>query len=306
LLGAVLAAVLVAGRWMVVRRLVLVVAVAAAVAALPVRLVTAGWPPRDWLAVACDVGQGDAVVLSAGPGAAVVVDAGPEPAAVDRCLRRLGVSAVPILVISHFHADHVGGVDGVLASRSVQAVVTTAFPEPATGRAAVGSAAQAVGVPVWSAPAGWSVAVGRLRLTALSTVEPLLGTRSDPNNNSLVLRVVVGGHTLLLAADAEAEQQRALLGAYGAAGVRAEVVKLAHHGSAFQDPDFLDAVGAGAALVSVGAGNGYGHPNAAVLDHLARLGSRIMRTDRDGDVAVVADGHRLAVVARGLEPGRPR
>ena len=98
-----------------------------------------GWPPRGWVLAMCDVGQGDALVLRAGPGAAVVVDAGPEPAPTDACLDRLEVTAVPLLVLTHFHADHVGGVVGVLEGREVGEVEGTALldpPEaPATWRA---------------------------------------------------------------------------------------------------------------------------------------------------------------------------
>ena len=82
------------------------------VVALVVPARAPGWPPRDWVMAACDVGQGDALVLAAGPGAAVVVDAGPDPAAVDRCLRRLGVRSVAVLLLTHLHADHVEGVPG--------------------------------------------------------------------------------------------------------------------------------------------------------------------------------------------------
>jgi competence protein ComEC len=303
LLGAVVLAVLVAGRWPVMRRLAAVLAVAAVAAALPVRLLTAGWPPPAWLAVTCDVGQGDAVVLSAGAGAAVVVDAGPDPATVDRCLRRLGVDAVPLLVISHFHADHIGGLAGVFRGRAVTAVATTAFAEPAAGRETALALARAAGAGVTAVGSGWTAALGQVRLSALQT-GVLRGTRSDANNNSLIVRAEVAGRSVLLAGDAETEQQRVLLDTYGAAGLRADVLKLAHHGSAFQDPAFLDAVGAGAAVVSVGSDNGYGHPNPSVLAHLARRGTRVVRTDRAGDVAVVIDRSRLALVARGVEPGR--
>jgi len=303
----VLVAVLVAVRWPVVRRLTVVVALAAVVSALPIRLLTSGWPPPHWLAVACDVGQGDAVVLAAGGRSGVVVDAGPDPAAVDRCLRRLGVTAVPLAIVSHFHVDHVGGIAGVLRGRAVGSVVTTDFPEPAAGRAAVTAAAAASDVPVVAAGAGWAAAVGPLRLSALAASEPLRGTSSDPNNNSLVVRVQAERFTFLFAGDAETEQQHALLARYGAAALRTDVVKVPHHGSALQDPEFLAALSARAALVCVGAGNDYGHPNLAILARLAGAGARVMRTDRDGDVAVVVDGRgRLAVVARGIEPGQRR
>jgi competence protein ComEC len=78
-----------------------------------------GWPPRGWVLVMCDVGQGDALVLATGPHQAAVIDAGPDPAVVDRCLSRLAVDTVPVLMLTHFHADHVDGLPGVLAGRRV-------------------------------------------------------------------------------------------------------------------------------------------------------------------------------------------
>jgi competence protein ComEC len=297
LLAAVLVALLVAARHPLVRRLAAVVTVAAVVGTLPVRLVAPGWPPPGWLVVGCDVGQGDATVLPVGPGQAVVVDAGPEPAATDACLRRLGVRRVPLLVISHFHADHVGGVAGVFRDRSVAAVVTTAHTEPALGRRQVFAAAAARGTPVRAAAPGEGLVIGDLRLTVLGPLRPLSGTRSDPNNNSLVLRAAVRGHAILLTGDAEEDEQQTLM----SGPVHADVLKVAHHGSAFQDPAFLDAVRPSVALVSVGAGNGYGHPNGAVLDRLARGGARVLRTDRAGDVAAIDSGAGLAVVVRGTD-----
>jgi competence protein ComEC len=127
----------------------------------------------------------------------------------------------------------------------------------------------------------------------------LHGTRSDANNNSLVLRATVHGRTVLLLGDAETEEQSALMDKLGAAGVRADVLKVAHHGSAYQEPAFLDAVDPAVALVSVGVGNDYGHPNPALLGRLARGGARVLRTDLGGDLAVVRVGDGLAVVARG-------
>ncbi|NUL27009.1 ComEC/Rec2 family competence protein, partial [Streptomyces lunaelactis] len=82
----------------------------------PARLtrVVTGWPPPGWTFAMCDVGQGDTTVLAAGDGAAVVVDAGPDPELADRCLRDLGVTRVPLVLLTHFHADHVRGLPGVL------------------------------------------------------------------------------------------------------------------------------------------------------------------------------------------------
>ncbi len=296
LLAAVLLGGLMAVRRPAVRRLAAVVAAAAVVGAVPVQLVASGWPPAGWLVVACSVGQGDAVVLPVTRDRAVVVDVGPDPIAVDRCLRGLGISTVALLVVTHFHADHVGGVAGVFRDRTVGAVVTTSWAEPAAGRALVRDTAAAHGVAVGQAAAGWAYADGALRLTVLGPRQALSGTRSDPNNNSLVIRATVGAASVLLAGDAEAEEQAALVAGSGAGAVAVDVLKVAHHGSSFQDVAFLDAVHPRVALVSVGAGNPYGHPNPAVLDRLARSGARVVRTDVSGDAAAVLVDGRLAVV----------
>jgi competence protein ComEC len=301
LLGALTTALLIAARRPAVRRTVAVVAMAAVLGAMPVRVIAAGWPPDGWVTVVCAVGQGDATVLPAGPGAAVVVDAGPDPAAVDRCLRRLGVRRVPVLVVTHFHADHIGGVDGVFRGRRVDAVVTTAWPEPAAGRGAVARAAHRGGSPVRVVGPGWSYASGWLTLRAIGPPHRVVGTRSDPNNNSLVLRSTVHGVIVLLAGDAEAEEQRALL-EVASGTLRAHVLKVAHHGSAYQEPGFLDAVNPDVAMVSVAAVNRYGHPNPGVLARLTRGGAKVLRTDVDGDLAAVRRGDGLAVVVRGIDP----
>ena len=89
------------------------------------------WVPDDWIVVMCDVGQGDTLVVRSGDGAAVVVDAGPTGDAADACLRRLGVDRVDLLVLTHFHEDHVGGLAGILRGRTVAGAVVSPLAEPA-------------------------------------------------------------------------------------------------------------------------------------------------------------------------------
>uniref|UniRef100_A0A7L6B612 ComEC/Rec2 family competence protein n=1 Tax=Micromonospora robiginosa TaxID=2749844 RepID=A0A7L6B612_9ACTN len=306
LLAAVSVALLLAARRRRARRVVAVVVVAVVLGAVPIRLLASGWPPRGWVVVACAVGQGDAVVLPVAAGRAVVVDAGPEPSAVDGCLRRLRVREVSLLVVSHFHADHVGGVAGVFRGRRVHAVAGPPWSEPPYGVAQVREAARGGGARLDPVPVGWRWRAGAVELVALGPPYPLRGSRSDPNNNSLVLTATVAGVRVLLAGDAETEEQRALRETVPAAAIRVDVLKVAHHGSAYQDPDFLAAVRPAVALVCVGVDNDYGHPNPGLLGRLTRAGARVMRTDTDGDVAVVRAGAGLAVVARGVGPGRSR
>jgi competence protein ComEC len=281
----------------------LAVTIGVLLASVGLGLARPAWPPPGWVAVACDVGQGDALVLAAGRGAAVVVDAGPEPRAVDGCLRRLDVDVVPVVLLTHPHADHVAGLPGVLRGRAVGAVhVGPGDDESGEQERLVQRWAERARVPV-QRPALHEVrTLGDLRWEVLAPTRAYRGTRSDPNNASLVLRVEVGGTRLLLPGDAEPEAQRDLV--RSGADLHADVLKTPHHGSRYQDEGFLRAVAARVVVTSVGADNTYGHPADSTLAQLTADGAASFRTDLDGDVAIVRRGGRLVVVPRGGASGR--
>ncbi|HWL98356.1 MAG TPA: DNA internalization-related competence protein ComEC/Rec2 [Nocardioidaceae bacterium] len=285
----------------VLSRPVVSLALALTAAVLVVRPADAlGWPPADWVMVACDVGQGDAVVLNAGDGDAVVVDTGPDPGAVDRCLDRLEVESVPLVVLSHLHADHAEGLSGVSDGRTVGEVEIGSSSTPAeqfrsvltwtqrnriSARRAVYSERRRLGALSWRviAPEGaasWS-----------PTAES-----SDENNASLVLLARYRGLRMLLTGDIEPEAQQALL--RSGYGLRADVLKVPHHGSRYQEPAFLTAVGADVAVVSAGRDNDYGHPAETTLRLLQREGTDVYRTDLAGDVAVLWSDGDLRVKTR--------
>ena len=262
---------------------------------IPVRAATSGWPPGGWVFAACDVGQGDALLLPAGPGAAVEIDAGPDPVVIDRCLRDFGIRQIPLLVLTHFHLDHVAGLPGVARGREIAQIISGPLAEPALGVDIVHAVADPRGLSVRTPPVGTHLDVGSVRLDVLGPPHAYRGTRSDPNNSSLVLRAEVGGVRILLPGDAEVDAQQDLV--WAGTDLRADVLKVPHHGSAYFDPDFLAAVHAQVAVVSVGVDNPYGHPSPVLLTEMARLGVPLLRTDRDGDVAVVGTpGHLVAVV----------
>lgn len=310
--GAATVLVFVAVGWTIVRHrrirvAALVAAIAAAAVWLPVRLVRPGWPAAEWLFVACDVGQGDALVLAAGEGRAVVVDTGPEPAPVDRCLRRLRIRTVTALVLTHLHADHTGGATGVLAGRTVETLVLGPGAAAREGGVDVLRLAADAGIPVREIAAGAGLRAGDTAIRVLApaadpAARPVSG--SPENDASLILAVDTVVGRILLPGDAEAAALDALV--RSGADVRADVLKLPHHGSRTTPAGFLTAVRPRVAVVSAGADNLFGHPHPEIVTALRESGARVWRTDLHGDVAVIRAGSgALAVVsaARGtIEP----
>ncbi|MEU8541631.1 ComEC/Rec2 family competence protein [Streptomyces sp. NPDC048717] len=276
-----------------------------------VRLVT-GWPPPGWVFALCQVGQGDATVLAAGGDTAVVVDAGPDPAPVDRCLTALGVRTIPLLVLSHFHADHVAGLPGVLRGRTVGAIQTTGLDDPPGQAEFVRRTARAAGVPVVRAAPGERRVIGPLEWRVLwpgsggpdGSAGAAESTESAANDASVVLFVrTAGGVTLLLLGDLEPAAQRGLVRAYPRLPP-VDVLKVAHHGSAHQDPGLIRAVRPRLALISAGRDNPYGHPSPRTVRALRDGGARVLSTDRDGAVVVTGAGTGLAAhTLAGPDPG---
>ncbi|WP_068422218.1 ComEC/Rec2 family competence protein [Janibacter terrae] len=260
------------------------------VGSLPAR--TLSWPPPDWRLVACDVGQGDGLVLASGPGRAVLVDVGPEDGGIDACLRRLRVRTLDAVVLTHFHDDHVGDLEAALDGRAVGRILVTPVEDPQWAARQVRRIAGEHGVPVEALVAGRQLTIGEVRADVWWPARVVAGG-SAANNASIVLHVRVGEVSMLLLGDIEREVGHALLlalrrdPAMAAAAADLDVVKMPHHGSGNVDEDFMDEVAAPTAIISVGADNTYGHPTPTALQWAARHGTRVLRTDEDGDVAVV-------------------
>lgn len=309
LLALLLGAVVLALRRKRLRGLVIAAVVGLLVVVMPVRVLTPGWPPSGWSAVACDVGQGDGVVLStAEHGRAVLVDTGPEPGAIAGCLSRLGISRIPLVILSHLHADHVGGLAAVLDEHTVGAVAVGSTRLPAWAWRQVRSEAERSRVPVVWLSAGqrldWpGLAIEVLGPKYVDTRQDGEATGTEINNGSLILRATTPAGRILLTGDVELAAQTDLVDAR--ADLTAEVLKVPHHGSRSITPEFIEAVRPRVALISVGAGNRYGHPNPSTVARLMAEGAMVLRTDKDGDSAVVGDDGEVSVVRRGEPRGPP-
>jgi competence protein ComEC len=213
-----------------------------------------------------------------------------------RCLDQLGVRSVPVLVLTHFHADHVDGLAGVLAHRTVGQIWVSGVASPPAEVRDVAEAAQQRRIPVTSPGPGLRAGVGELELEVIGPLthpEPVPDS-SQENDSSLVVMVHAPGLRILLSGDLEPEGQAALL----ARGVdlRADVLKIPHHGSARQDPAFFAATGARLAVASAGRDNDYGHPAPRTVQLARSLGMTVIRTDEEGSSAVVVRDGRLGAV----------
>ncbi|WP_439664035.1 DNA internalization-related competence protein ComEC/Rec2 [Lentzea sp. HUAS TT2] len=279
-------------RFKKTRTLIVAVLVGGFVVLVPMRVVAPTWPPDGWKVITCDVGQGDALVLATDdPETAVLVDTGPDPGAVDRCLKTLGIKKIPLVVLTHLHADHVGGLGAVLTGRAVGAVAVGPLKEPAWAWREVGERARAQNVRVVEPKAGERFALPGLELEVMGPRRaPVVAAENTTvNDYSLVLRAHTRAGRVLLTGDVELAGQAALL---GERDLSAEVLKVPHHGSRYSLPAFLKAVRPRVALVSVGTGNRYGHPSPHVIDVLRTGGALVLRTDMDGDLAVLP-GNRI-------------
>ena len=258
-----------------------------------------GWPPSDWLLVACDVGQGDGLAIRTGRSSAVVVDSGPAPAAMRGCLDRLGIRQVPLLIITHFHADHVDGLMGVLQHRRIGQVWVSPLAPPAPLMSIVRGHAARREIPVSAPLAGTRARVGQAELQVLGPVDHVAADQDDSskqNDSSLVIMVTTAGLRLLLTGDVEPPGQQAILRA--GANLQADVLKIPHHGSAQQDPGFIAASNARLAISSAGSENDYGHPAPRTVQLVRSLGMTLLRTDQNGSIAVRVRHNRLAAVTQ--------
>lgn len=276
------------------------------VGGLMVRPGPLGWP-GPWQAVFCDVGQGDTTVLRASEGSAVVVDTGPAPGPAQRCLDSLGITDVPMLVLTHFHADHVEGAPALILRYRPKLILVGGLNSPAGAVKSIEAAAAAVGSRVETAQPGQVLRIGEVSWHTVSVWTPEVPAIDGPaeNNASIVGLAQVAGLRVLLPGDVEPDGQRRALGRAAEAGTTldADVLKLPHHGSPNQLEAFLAAPGAKVAVASAGLRNDYGHPSAKTLNAAHLLGMTTLRTDQQGSIAIHLEGETLGIRATGRSSG---
>ena len=238
------------------------------IAALLLVIVAISWvqkfPAGDWKIANCDIGQGDLLVINLGSDRAIVIDVGPDPQLADRCLRQLGIKEIPLLILTHSHADHVGGLRGVTKNRKIG---TTWYGNVTTGtRTNVG------GIDV-------------------RVLWPDTTSGYTPNNSSISVLLRSADFSLFAGGDIEPPAQERLISQVG----EVDIYKVSHHGSKFQDMTLLRELSPSIAIISVGEDNSYGHPAPETIKALSDLEAKVLRTDTDGAIAINTTGDRFIV-----------
>ena len=270
------------------------------------------WVQGNLEATILDVGQGDSLFVVSPAGKTLLIDGGgafggfpgreqyngidPGEEAVSPYLWSRGFQKLDVVALTHAHQDHLGGLAAILENfrvgklwigREVSSAALTKLEELARQK----------NIPIEHALRGksfsWDGVDGEFLWPEIAPEEI---ASSAKNNDSLVLRLHFGNQTLMLTGDAEKESERAILAENSADSMRAQVLKVGHHGSKNSTtPEFLAAVQPQVGIISSGEGNAYGHPSPELLERLENAGVRILRTDQDGAVHILTDGTRLEI-----------
>jgi beta-lactamase superfamily II metal-dependent hydrolase len=240
-----------------------------------------------------DVGQGDAALLITPERRTMLVDAGRNGAITAQYLRALGVDTIDLLVVSHNHDDHMGGVPDVLASFPVRNYMDNGVPSARTYRLYEESV-QRSGARYLQATSR-TITLGSVRVRVLAPPDARMPLpQTEQNNRSVGLLIQYGAFRALLTGDSQVEELAYWLAVDSVAEVR--VLKVAHHGSRNgTTPDWVARTRPGLAVISVGR-NGYGHPASQVVAAWCAAGAMVLRTDWNGSITVRADSLGAATV----------
>lgn len=274
-------------------------------------LISSGWVFRDihryqsfakdWEILNCDVGQGDALLIRQGNEIALI-DVGRENEAIDNCLQSHGVQTISLLVLTHFEADHVGGIRGAVSERTVEQALVSGFSDDRPLVKVVSETLGSVGVDAQRAFRGMQGNLGQATWKVISPTQEATEVE-DSNDASVTMLWQLKDLNFLTTGDLGEVGQTRLMRQVAAelvlATSRPLILKVAHHGSADQSREFHELLAPEVSLISVGLRNDYGHPTERILRILSSVGSAVFRTDQHGAIAISVRDSKLKVSTAG-------
>lgn len=231
-----------------------------------------------------DVGQADCIYIQLPNHNDILIDGGnvaDGPAVVDY-LKAQGVDDIELMVATHPHEDHIGGLSDVLSAFRIDQIIDSGKDASTKTYRTYAAGAKAEGC-TWLADNYQTFTYGKVALQILTGAQEW---GNEVNDYSVVCRLDTGDIEFLFMGDAETPVEQALTG-----NLEAEILKVGHHGSSSSSsPDFLKQVNPEAAVICCGAGNTYGHPHQETLDNLGNIGADVYRTDLNGNIMIATDG----------------
>ena len=260
--------------------------------------------PKDKLQVSViDVKQGDSIFIRSPSGKNMLIDGGPKFKTGDAgksfvlpFLYKQGVNKLDVVVLTHPHDDHVGGLSSVLSSLPVGLVIDSGQPHTSRAYKNFLRIISEKKIPYRLGKMGELIDLGEEVLgEILHPIDEFI-EESALNNNSVVIRLVYKNFAMMLVGDLEKEGELAILGRYGGVKIRSSVLKVGHHGSnTASSEDFLNSVDPKLAVISVGKRNNFNHPHKSTLENLDRFGIRTLRTDINGTITILSDGNNYEI-----------
>jgi beta-lactamase superfamily II metal-dependent hydrolase len=243
-----------------------------------------------------NVGQGDSILIVTPEGNTMLIDGGPKDSGADLVsyLKKQGINKINVIVATHPHEDHIGGLINVINSFKVDNIIDSGVSHTTQTYKNYLSAIQSKNINFVNWSLGQQFDFGNN--ISFTIVGPITKSSSDLNNSSIVIYFKYNKNTFLFAGDAQSVEEGKIVSS--GADINADVLKVGHHGSdSSSSSNFLKAVSPSIAIISCGAGNSYGHPHDITLKNLTDIGAVIYRTDLIGTIVIECDGKSVTVVA---------
>jgi len=240
-----------------------------------------------------DVGQGDSSVIISSSGQVVLIDSGPDESLILNYLENLNISHIDLLIASHAHADHITGMDEIIAKYQPRAFIDPGIAHTTRTYERMVNAIHSNNVKYYEGTSR-KLSLGPIKFTILPPAQPLIST-SELNNNSIVVRLDYQDFSCLYTGDIEKERERDLYSKVSTL-LDVNVIKIPHHGSSSSSTEiFVKTVDPDMGIISCGERNSYGHPHVETMALYQKLGIDIYRTDTNGTILIQTDGKKYSI-----------